>query len=109
MEDVKKLTPEQYWKWRYQIEKMWHEEMKLKQKRTFSALMEKDIEIDKLKLQIYKRQITQQETLWSESKSEYEQMKIELENDLGMSLNKCVIDDLNYEVKPLDELDEVNE
>jgi hypothetical protein len=96
------LKPEQYWLWRHKIEEMQHAETKLRNKQLTFALMEKDIEIQKHKAIIYKEQIKNAEEKLKTFKEEYEQIKKDLEQSLGMSLNNTSIDDITFEVKMLD-------
>jgi len=96
-----KLTPEQYWKWKNSVEEMNHCETKLKNSRLMHALMEKDIELQKLKAELYKSQIRAMEQKHIESKKYYEEIKSDLEKSLNMSLNDCVIDDYDFSIKKL--------
>jgi predicted metal-binding transcription factor (methanogenesis marker protein 9) len=103
MED-KKLSPEQYYKWRNTISEMWLEESKLKEDGLRVIVMEKDAELSRLRTALYKSQtLNAQREKVSLARSEYERCKKELENQLGISLSGCVIDDVTFEVKMLEE------
>ena len=101
-EKLPQLTPGQYWEWRTTIEEMQHSSLKLKHSRLTHSLMERDIEIQKLKAIIYKNRIKEFEAQYDLSKKEYERFKESLEKDLGVSLSNKVIDDITFEVKELD-------
>lgn len=99
---MSKLSAEQYYEWRLAIEQMHHNETKLKSVRMMSALMEKDIEIQKLKQSLYKQTVKSQEDTFELSKKQYEELKSKIESQLGHSLSNCVIDEVTFEVKSLE-------
>lgn len=97
------LKPEQYWKWRHCIEIMNHNNTKVKLGQLMMSFMDKDVEIQKLKLELYKlNRFKVLEEQAEDSKKEYEALKKEIEQEIGQSLNNCVIDDNTFEVKNLD-------
>jgi molecular chaperone GrpE (heat shock protein) len=103
---MKKIKKDTYWEWRFQTEKMYHEQSKVREKRKFNAMMEKDIEIAKLKNSLYKQQIKNQEDSCREAAEEYNEMKSRMEKEIGMSLDGCSIDDITLEVRELEVIDE---
>lgn len=96
-----KLSKAQYWEWRTTIEEMAHAKSKLDNKRLMYSLMDKDIEILRLKLHIYKEQVELAEKHNGDCKKEYDRCREQLEKDLGRSLKDVVIDDLTFEIKEL--------
>jgi hypothetical protein len=92
-----------YWKWRNKIEEMKHAETKIKAAQLMNSLMEKDVEILKLRAAIYKQTIKSHEDSHADLKKQYEEIKLELETEIGGSLNNCVIDDHTFEVKKLED------
>ena len=98
---VDKLSPGQYWEWRCTIEEMQHAKTRLEQKKMIQTLMEKEIEIQKLRSMVYKDQVKAEEEKHKSSVAEYEKFKAQLEKDLGRSLNNTSIDDITYEVHDL--------
>lgn len=97
-----KVKEKNYWKWRHKIEEMQHAETKIHNSQIVFSLMEKDIEIQKLKAQIYRNVIKANEESHTAKKKEYEDIKLELEKELGRSLNGCSINDETLEVIQLD-------
>lgn len=98
-----KIKADQYWEWRTTVEEMDHSETKLKLIRMTHALMEKEIENQRLKSAMYKAQIKTQEEQHALAKKNYQELKLRIEKKIGQSLNNCVIDDVTFEVKSLDE------
>lgn len=101
--EVKKLTPSQYWEWRSKIEELLHGELKVRHARQTYSLMEKDIEIAKLRTAIYKQTLKVHEDNQVETKKSYDELKKRLEDELGVSLNGTAIDEITFEIRPLEE------
>lgn len=93
-----KLKKSSYWNWRHKIEEMQHADTKLKLVRLTASLMEKEIETMRLKTQIYNQTIKTHEESCAARKKEYGDIKLQLENEIGHSLNNCTIDDVTLEV-----------
>lgn len=94
-----KLNAGQYWEWRTTIEEMQHAATKLDNHRLMFALMDKDIEIQKLRLAAYKEQVRAAETRSEDAKKDYADQKAKLEKALGRSLTGVVIDDVTFEIR----------
>ena len=92
-----------YWLWRHLISEMQLAESKAKIKEQSYAMADKDIEISKLKLAMYKETVKQAGLIAQDAKKAYEEYKLELEQKLGFSFNECVIDDVTFEIKKLEE------
>lgn len=99
---MEKLKAESYWKWRHKIEEMNHADTKLLMSRLQYSHMEKDLEIARLKTLQFKQTIKMHEDNQTLAKKEYEDIKLELENEVGHSLNGFSIDDISYEVRKLE-------
>ena len=97
-----KLTKEQFWKWNGYIEKMTHGETKLKLVRLQGLVSEKDLEILRLKIALFRQNIQIAEENYNNYKAEYEEVKKQLETELGLSLNGCSIDEITLEIHKLD-------
>lgn len=93
------LTPAQYWEWRESIEEMFHAKTKAELSACKLSLMEKDIEISKLRSIIYKETVKAHGKLREDSAKRYEMLRARLEGELGYSLADKVIDELTFEVK----------
>lgn len=96
-----KLTETQYLKWKISIQQMWLEESKLKETTLKSSLMEKEIEVLRLKHNLYRETIRAQQDKVKDSKVHYNDLKQEIEKELDISLNDCVIDEVTYEITEL--------
>lgn len=97
-----KLTAEQYFKWKNSINEMWLNESRQKEKQCRLSMMEKDIEISKLKTLIYTEHIKDMSKI-DEAKNQYQQIKKELEESLGTSLENSVINEVTFEVTKIGE------
>lgn len=99
-----KLTPAEYWHWRTCIAEMQLAESNYKNADLRHGQMLRDIEISRLHALMFQKvnmnQLDEQHTL---CKREYEKCKSNLEESLGVSLNGCVIDDVDFSVKKLEE------
>lgn len=103
MEILSKITREQYFEWYSKILEMQLAESKSKELDEKINSMSKDIEIQQLRLAIFKNRQSPAKEKINNSKKEYENYKVQLETNLGISLNGCVIDDITFEVKKLTE------
>lgn len=92
------LNREQFLEWRLSIEKMLHAETKVKSRRLELSLMEKDIEISKLKAQLFKDVIRQFENDYNSSKESYVALKKRIEEELQVSLDGASINEDTLEV-----------
>ena len=99
---VPSLTPAQYWEWRTTIEEMNHLETKFKMSQLYATSLEKELEIQRLKANLYKEIVKQHQTNWESGKKEYERFKEVLEKEHNISLNNKIIDDVTFEIKDLD-------
>jgi hypothetical protein len=98
------MKPEMYWEWRTSVEELQHEELKLNYSKLQLAMMEKDIEIGKLKSVLYRGQaVKNAQDRYDSVKKGYEIFRQELEKELGVDLKNKVIDEFTYEVKDIDE------
>ena len=64
--------------------------------------MEKDLECKKLRLMLYKDVLKKTTSDSQKAKAEYDRFKGELEKELDMSLDGCVISDETFVVTKLD-------
>lgn len=99
------LTPEEYWEWRTTIAE-WHKaKQDLMSRQLRLGMMEKDVEIARLKIALNKRDIQDFEGTVTPFKEEYEKTKVRLEKRLGCTLDGCVIND-SFEVIKLEDSNE---
>lgn len=97
-----KLKPEVYWEWRCTINEMDLAKKDLDVNTLKYEMMVKDQEISRLRSLIFKNSLSHYQDKQILTKNEYEKMKKRIEEDLGMSLNNTVIDDITHEVKKLE-------
>ena len=98
-----KIAPDMYWEWRCTIEEL--KSAKLNEKRVHleKELKQKELEINKLRLSLFRETVASARRSTTNAQTEYEKMKQRIEDEIGMSLNGCVIDDISYEVKKFEE------
>lgn len=93
-----KLTAAEYWEYRLSAEEIGHAETQLQLKHKTFALMDKDIEIQRLKLGLYRSVINIASEGVSQKKKDYEIFKEELEKKLGQSISgKIITEDFKIE------------
>lgn len=95
------LSEVKYWKWRLSIEEMKHARTNSDKAGLEFKMKEMEIQKNQLQLLTLKEGYRLRTTEVHGKMSEYDSIKKEIEDDLGMSLNDCVIDDLTFEVKKL--------
>jgi hypothetical protein len=59
------------------------------------------IQIEKMKQEMFREKINLAKATDSRSERDYGEYKIELEKKLGRSLNNCAIDDITYKISDL--------
>lgn len=96
-----RLKDGQYWKWRLTIEEMQHASTTQSLRSLECKYQELQIQNDTLKLSALRSKLQEQVSAVSASKIEYDQVKKEIETDLGISLSNCLIDEHTWEIKRL--------
>ena len=96
-----RLKDAQYWKWRLTIEEMQHASTTRDLRNLECKYKELEIQKETLHLIVLRGKLQEQVSAVAASKIEYDQIKNEIESDLGISLNNCVIDEQTWEVKKL--------
>jgi len=97
-----RLTPEQYWKWRLTIEEGVVARGVLENANLKCQLKSLELEKGHLQLVLAKKQMQECQVLVEQSKQEYTKIKTEIEEDIGTTLNGCVISDVTFEVQALE-------
>jgi len=101
---VKRLTGEQYWKWRNTITEMWLAEQKFKTSEMELKFRAKEVELLQAKMQVFvEATVKARRSEAGEAKSEYFNFKRELEKELAIALDGKVIDDVTFEIRELEE------
>jgi len=98
---TKKLTKAQYWEWRCTIEEMKTAELNKGREILSIKLMEKDLELQQLKLMNQKRNLGKVTNAVVDAKKEYERFKEMLEEKLKISLKDKSIDPVTFEIHDL--------
>lgn len=91
LENIGKLKADEYWEWRTSVAEWKKGEEELKNRQLLQALMEKDLEINRLRIQLFKTQSEDHKGKVSQLKQEYEDTKARLEKKHKVSLNDCII------------------
>lgn len=100
--ETPRLAPATYWEWRCCINEMDVARKDLDIATLKYETMLKDQEIARLKSSLFKVNISSIESKLTLTKEEYHKMKQKIEAEIGCTLDGKVIDDINYEIKPLD-------
>ena len=91
-----KFTEAEYWHYRLSLSEIAKAEKDLKIKQKTYTVMDKDIEIQKLKLMAYREVLRSAAEVVELKKKEHDKFKTDLEKDLGMSLeNKMITEDFS--------------
>jgi len=99
----KKLTPEQYWKWRTQVAELWNEQNKKEAATNELKFMNAKAKVMALEAVIYEAKTLKVKTEeCTAMEAKYHKHREELEKALGVSLKNATIDDVTFEIKPLD-------
>lgn len=101
-EETKKLTPAQYWEWRFKAEQIKLSHLNEKRVNLEQEIMNKDIETKKLKLALFRETVKASRRSTENNKKEFEETKQRIEKELGISLENCAIDPYTLEVKQVD-------
>lgn len=97
----KKLKEAEYWEYRLSSEEISHAETQLKLKHKTFALMDKEIEIQKLKLGLYRNVINSASENVAHKKQAYLEFKEGLEKKIGQSLSGKIITE-DFEIVEID-------
>ncbi len=81
------VRPDLYWEWRCTIEELTSARLNEKRLHLEKELKQKEIEINKLRLALFRETVTSARNHTSKAEAEYEKMKQRIESELGMSLN----------------------
>jgi hypothetical protein len=93
------FSGEQYWKWKCLTLELFYNEQKTKVAVMNVHLAEKDLEIQRLKINSLKLGVDQAQSLVINAKKDYSDFKSQLEETLGFSLKDCFIDEVSGEVR----------
>ena len=99
METIGQLTEKQYFAWKNKLLELQVVEKNAKIVDLQFALMEKDIEVAKLKSLIFKENVRNRHSDVQTQKREYTEFKQELSKEVDFSLENVIIDEITYEVK----------
>lgn len=110
-EDKEKVYLEEtlYWKWKFNLERYKSSTLNLKRANLEKELMSKNLEIQKLKLSLYKDTLLQADSSRKISEENYKSIIEELGKNLGFEFKNCIVDEETLEVKKIDELEKTNQ
>ena len=97
-----KLTPEQFHKWKASIFEMQKAELTQRVSALELKLMQKEAESFSLRAQLHSmKNVADANELVTKTKDEYNTIKKELEETLGISLNNKAINEATFEINDL--------
>lgn len=99
MEVIGKFTQLQYYKWKNKILEMFNADHTHKLAEKHFSLLEKDLEIQRLRMLLFKLEISNKASVVETIKKEYNTLREEMEQELGFSLKDTIIDEISLEVK----------
>lgn len=102
-EKVANIEPALYWEWRATIEELNTARVEEKMHMLESKLKQTEIERQKLLLKLFSQQQSSKSNKRKKAEDECKRMKERLEEQIGFSLQDCVIDDVTFEVRKLSE------
>lgn len=97
------LTAAEYWEWRTLATEYRLQDQKANNKHLLQALMEKDLEIAKLKSQAHLSQVEKERTKVSTCKQKLQDFYKKIKESKGFDMENSVIDEYTYQVKKLQE------
>jgi hypothetical protein len=101
---VGKMSGKDYWEWRATLTEVDLEKEKTALTEHKFVSMQKDIEIAQLKRQIFIASMLEpQRVRFQKVKNDADEWRKALEARLGIELRGCIIDDVTFEVKTLEE------
>jgi hypothetical protein len=97
------MKPSQYWEWKAKVIDLQLKETKALAEHRLFEMMNKDLEIARLKTLSFKHSLHEHALNKDASKKEYEEFRKQLSEKLGFDLKDCVIDEHTFEVKKLED------
>lgn len=102
------LKAEDYWQWRFYLKEIELKTLAKRFKNKSLESMDKDLEILRLRMMAFKASLGEDESRLSDAKINYEEFKKTLELKYGQPIDGCVIDDVTFEVKRIEETNGTN-
>ena len=96
------LSKSQYWMWRLTIEEMSHSKTKLNMEQARLSFKNCEWLLKDAERKLQSVNVRTAKLGVEKADEEYNRVKGLIEAELNISLKGCVIDEYNYEVKPLD-------
>jgi hypothetical protein len=97
------IRPALYWEYRCTLEELKVATLEQKRKILERDNMRKDMEIQQLKLVAFSKTIQNAAQSKVEAEKELARIRDIIESEVGMELKNCVIDEVTYEVRTIDE------
>lgn len=102
MKILGKMKKHQYWEWRFKLADMQLREKEyLAEFRNFQ-LMEKDLELARLRMLSFKSGLSDVKAKADLAKKEYEELLASLEKEIGASIKGNAVDEVTFEIKQLE-------
>ena len=102
---IGKLTPQDYWEWRTTFTEVEVERIKQLVAEQKLIVMQKDVEISQLKQRLFfLSAVKDSKDNFDRVKADADSWKKALEGRLGFVMQGCIIDDVTYEVRRLEDI-----
>lgn len=93
-----KMTPEQYFQWRFTMEQYLHKQTQIALKEKMFVILQKDHELMRLKLENYRNVVRGAMVQKDVAFKEFERVRDEISKNIGVELKDKVINEYTYEV-----------
>ena len=104
MDLIGQLSPRDYWEWRTTVTEVEVERLKASVAELKFQALQKDLENSQLKMQIFRlTALKDSSDQFKTVKTGADKWKESLEGRLGFKLSGCIIDDVTFEVKRLED------
>jgi len=99
--ELPKLSPAQYWEWRCSLEEINSAKLMLSATQQKQKIKELEAEVSKLRALLFKKSVDAATGNLKKIQDDFQEYRKKLEAELGMSLESCVVDPVDYSIKKL--------
>lgn len=100
----KHLEPVDFWIWKHYIAEMNAAGYEKKIIEMQYAIMLKELEMQKLRLQLLGQSVNDKESVKIKAGEAYQEFRKSLETKYDVVLSSCIIDEISYEIKKIEEI-----
>lgn len=98
---IGQLSPEQFWKWQSYLFDVQKKELEYQSEQRYLGMLEKDLEIARLKAMIFKNSLDAKKAQVNSCKEKYAEVISAIEEAAGFKISGNIVDDVTFEVKEL--------